>query len=190
VTAEPIVTPPAEAAPEEAQLAADDVKDAETKANKKKAPAKKGGKRVEKEEPKVEVKPVEKPVEVKKPVATKAEGGEGEPSFDALLKEAGVDGQKKEAKPKLDKQKLSGDDFKKSMAGPASKAKGCYKGTQGTAMIKLTVAPSGKISKLSVTGDFAGRSEAVCVESALKAASVPPWDGGPQTFTYSVLLSD
>jgi hypothetical protein len=189
------VEPPKEEAPAAgaAQLATDNVKDAEEKADKKKTPAKtsKGGKsKVEKEEPKEEVKPVEK-TEPKKPVATtKAEGGEGEPSFDALLKEAGVDGQKKEVKPKLDKKSLSGDDFKKGMSSPANKAKGCYKGTQGTAMVKLTVAPSGSISKLTVSGDFAGKPEASCVESALKGASFPPWDGGPQTFTYSVLLSD
>ncbi len=76
------------------------------------------------------------------------------------------------------------------MASVASKAKGCYKGTQGTAMVKLTVSPSGSVSKLSVSGEFAGKPEGSCVGAALKAASFPPWDGGPQSFTYSVLLSD
>jgi hypothetical protein len=194
VTAEPIVeatAPPVEAP--KAELATDDVKQAEDKDSKRKTPPKKGGKgKVEKDDTAKpeEVKPIEKPVDVKKPVATKTEGGEGEPSFDALLKEAGVDGQKKEAKPKLDKKSLSGDDFKKAMSAPAGKAKGCYKGTQGTAMVKLTVSPSGSISKLAVTGEFAGKPEASCIESALKSASFPPWDGGPQSFTYSVLLSD
>lgn len=195
----PAAPPPAEEAkaeapPVEAQLATDDVKDAEDKADTKKRTAKpsKGGAKtkVEKEAPKVdEQKPVEK-AEPKKPVATKGGEAEGEPSFDALLKEAGVSDQKKEAKPKLDKKSLTGDDFKKGMASVASKAKGCYKGTQGTAMVKLTVAPSGSISKLSVSGEFAGKPEGSCVESALKGASFPPWDGGPQSFTYSVLLSD
>jgi hypothetical protein len=192
----PAEVPQAEAAPAgAAELATDDVKAAEDKdANKRKTAPKttKGGKsKADKEEPtKVEeVKPIEKPEPKKQPV-TKSEGGEGEPSFDALLKEAGVDGQKKEAKPKLDKKSLSGDDFKKGMSSPANKAKACYKGTQGTAMVKLTVSPSGAISKLTVSGEFAGKPEASCVESALKSASFPPWDGGPQTFTYSVLLSD
>jgi hypothetical protein len=193
----PAAPPPVEEAkaaeaPAEAQLATDNVKDADDKADaKKRAKPSKGAKtKVEKETPKVEEqKPVEK-TEPKKPVATKGGEGEGEPSFDALLKEAGVSDQKKEAKPKLDKKSLTGDDFKKGMASVASKAKGCYKGTQGTAMVKLTVSPSGSVSKLSVSGEFAGKPEGSCVEAALKSASFPPWDGGPQSFTYSVLLSD
>ena len=48
----------------------------------------------------------------KKEEAKKSEGGEGEPSFDALLKEAGVSDAKKEAKPTLDKKSLSGGDIK------------------------------------------------------------------------------
>jgi len=200
ITAEPIPEPPAEAAKAEepaagaAQIATDAVAvptASDDKAEKKKAPSKKGSKssKADKDDDiKVEeVKPVEKP-DPKKPVATKTE--EGEPSFDALLKEDGVDGQKKEAKPKLDKKSLTSDDFKKGMSGPAGKAKGCYKGNQGTAMVKLTVSPSGSVSKLTVTGEFAGKPEASCIESALKSASFPPWDGGPQSFTYSVLLSD
>jgi hypothetical protein len=200
VTAEPIAVAeepaPAEPAKEEvaaapAQIAADDTKAsdaAETKAKKKSA---KGGKQkadTGEAEPKVEVKAPEK-VDTKKPAPAKGGEAEGEPSFDALLKEAGVT-EKKEAKPVLEKKSLTGDDFKKGIGAVTPKAKGCYKGTQGTAMVKLTVAPSGSISKVAVTGEFAGKPEAACVESAIKAATFPPWDGGPQSFTYSVLLSD
>jgi len=188
----------------EAQLATDDVKAAQDKVEEtngkasKKKPSKAGSKsKVDKEpEPKVEKTPEVKKttVDVKKPDTkadnTKGSGGEGEPSFDALLKEAGVSDQKKDTKPKLDKKSLTGDDFKKGMGSVEAKAKGCYKGTQGTAMVKLTVAPSGSISKITVSGDFAGKPEGSCVQSALKGATFPPWDGGPQSFTYSVLLSD
>lgn len=131
-------------------------------------------------------------VEAKKPSDKKgapATGGETEPSFDALLKEAGV-AEKKEQKPKLDKKSLTGDDFKKGMAGVVPKAKGCYTGTQGTATVKLTIAPSGQVTKVSVAGDFAGKPEGACIEAALRAATFPAWDGGPQTFHYAVLLSD
>lgn len=154
----------------------------------------KGKKAVEKDEPpaKVEVKAEEKKPEPTKVEPKKAGGkeGEGEPSFDALLKEAGVDGAKKQEKPKLDKKSLSADDFKKGMSGIAGKAQGCYKGNQGTAMVKLTVGPSGAVTKVTVSGPFAGTPEARCVESAVKSASFPPWDGGPQSFTYSYMLSD
>jgi hypothetical protein len=190
----PAAAPVVEAPKDEMQLATDDAKgedkaDSDKKGPKERRKPAKGAKtKVEKEEPKPEEKPeVKKP---EKPVATKGGEGEGEPSFDALLKEAGVSDQKKEVKPKLDKKSLTSDDFKKGMSSPAAKAKGCYKGTQGTAMIKLTVAPSGQISKVTVSGDFAGKAEGTCVENAIKAASFPPWDGGPQSFTYSVLLSD
>jgi hypothetical protein len=155
----------------------------------------KGKKTVEKEEPapkeetKVVVEDKKEPEKVEPKKGGKGEG-EGEPSFDALLKEAGVDDKKKEEKPKLDKKSLSADDFKKGMAGIAGKAQGCYKGTQGTAMVKLTVAPSGKVSKVAIAGQFAGSPEGNCVESAVKSASFPPWDGGPQSFTYSYMLAD
>lgn len=120
----------------------------------------------------------------------KQEGGDGEPSFDALLKEAGVSDAKKDAKPKLDKKSLSGADIKTGMAAVTGKASSCYQGTQGTATVKLTVAPSGQVSKVTVTGVFAGTPVAACVEAAVRSASFPPWDGGPQSFGYSYLLSE
>jgi hypothetical protein len=148
--------------------------------------------------PKTADKPAEKPapaaetkVEVKKDTGKKGKGGEeGEPNFDDLLKEAGVDKQKKIEKPKLANSQLSGEDFKKGMNAVAGKASACYKGTQGTASFKLIVAPSGQVSKVTVTGAFAGKPEADCVEKAVRSASFPAWDGGPQTFSYSYLLSD
>lgn len=137
-------------------------------------------KRAETEKPKVE----------KKEEVKKTEGGEGEPSFDALLKEAGVSDAKKEAKPKLDKKSLSGSDIKNGMGSVAGKAQACYAGTQGTANVKLTVSPDGKVTKVSVSGVFAGTPVASCVESAVKSAQFPAWEGGPQTFGYNYLLSE
>jgi hypothetical protein len=193
--AEPPPAPPVEEPKQEAaaQLAADNVAEekADDKARAKKTKPGKGGK-ADKEEPKTQkVDAAPEKVETKKPADTtkKGSGEEGEPSFDALLKEAGVS-EKKEAKPVLDKKSLTGDDFKKAMAAVTPKAKGCYNGTQGTATVKLTVAPSGSISKVSVGGDFAGKPEAACIESAIRGATFPPWDGGPQSFSYAVLLSD
>ena len=132
---------------------------------------------------------IDKTPPVSKVEGKKAKGEGGEPSFDDLLKEAGVD-KKKEAKPKLDKKALSGDDFKHGMASVAAKAQSCYKGTQGTASVKLTIAPSGQVSKVTVGGQFAGGPEATCVSNAVKSAAFPPWDGGPASFNYSYLLSE
>lgn len=124
------------------------------------------------------------------PKAAGSASGDEEPSFDALLKEAGVDGQKKDAKVSLDKKSLSGGDIKTGMGSVAGKAQACYAGTQGTASVKLTVAPSGQVQKVTVGGPFAGTPVASCVEAAVKSASFPPWDGGPQTISYSYLLAE
>ncbi len=136
-----------------------------------------------------ETKPAEKVVVAPKEEVKKG-GDDGEPSFDALLKEAGVSDQKKDAKVALEKKSLSGGDIKAGMGSVAGKAAKCYAGTQGSAAVKLTVAPSGQIQKVTVTGVFAGTPVAACVESAVKSASFPAWDGGPQTISYSYLLAE
>lgn len=179
------------AAPEPAPAdeTAKDEKASKGSSKKTAKPAK--GKRaaVEKAEPaKTEVKPAETKPEPKKPVDAKTKAADGE-DFDALLKEAGVQ-EKKADKPKLEKKTLSSDDFRKVMGGLEGKAKACYKGTQGNAVVKLTVAPSGQVSKLTVGGEFGGKPEAACIEKAFKSATFPPWDGAPMTYTYAVLLSD
>lgn len=134
-------------------------------------------------------KKTELPKDAPKGDGKKNEAGEGEPSFDALLKEAGVQ-DKKPAKVALDKKSLSGADFKKGMSAVAGKAQACYAGTQGTAQLKLTVTPEGAVQKVAVTGVFAGTPVAKCVETAVKGATFPAWDGGPQSFGYSYLLAE
>jgi hypothetical protein len=137
-----------------------------------------------------ETKPApDKGKDVKKPDATTKTGDSSDPDFNELLKEAGV----KEQGPKkvvLAKKELTGDDFKTGIGAVKPAAKACYKGTQGTAMTKIVIAPSGKISKVTVTGQFAGTPEGECVAAAIKAASFPPWDGGPASFSYPILLSE
>ena len=122
--------------------------------------------------------------------ATKAKASGSDESFDSLLKEAGVQEKKDNSKPVLEKKELSAGDFKTGMAAIQSKAAACYKGTQGMAQVKLVVAPSGKVSRVTVSGSFAGKPEADCVTAAVKTATFPPWDGGPQTMGYSFLLSE
>jgi len=56
--------------------------------------------------------------------------------------------------------------------------------------VKLVIAPSGSVSKVTVTGAFAGKPEADCVSAAVKSASFPAWDGPPQSFGYPILLSE
>jgi hypothetical protein len=184
------------AEPEAAAVAEDDEAKSEPRAKragkaggaKKEVEAKPETKPETKTETKTETK-VEAPKDLKRPDGSKGGEQQAEQSFDSLLKEAGVE-DKKDVKPKLDKKSLSGDDFKKGMSAVNGKAQGCYKGNQGTATVKLTIAPSGAVTKVSVGGQFAGKPEGTCVESAVKAATFPAWDGGPQSFNYSYMLSD
>jgi len=125
---------------------------------------------------------------VAKTEGKKAAGKEQDPSFDALLREAGV--KEKKDVVKLDKKELTTEEFKKGMGAITAKAQACYKGMQGSANVKLTIAPSGQVSKVTVNGAFAGKPEADCVSAAVKSASFPAWDGGPQSFGYPILLSE
>ena len=120
---------------------------------------------------------------------TPKDSKDGEPSFEDLLKEANIQ-DKQDAAPKLEKKSLSGADITKGMRGVQPRAQGCYNGTQGTAAVKLTVEPSGKVQRVVVTGAFAGTPVAACVEKAVKSATFPAWDGAPQSFGYSYLLSE
>lgn len=111
-------------------------------------------------------------------------------SLDDLLKDSNGAEVKKDTKPKLDKKQLTTGDITSGMGALTAKAQACYKGTQGTASVRVTVAPSGQVTKVSVGGAFAGKPEASCVEGLVRGLSFPPWDGGPQSFAYSYLLSE
>jgi hypothetical protein len=115
--------------------------------------------------------------------------GSDEPSFDELAREAGVT-PAKPAAPRLARKSLSADDIKRGMTAVAAQAEACFTGTAGLASVRLTVLPSGKVAKVAITGPFAGTPTAACVERAVKSAAFPPWDGGPQSFGYSYLLSE
>jgi hypothetical protein len=166
---------------------------AETKADTHKATKKGHGTKEKVETTPVkteETKPADKGKDLSKKDAPKTGSGDSaEPDFNELLKEAGVkdQGPKKQV---LAKKELTADDFKNGMSAVSSKAAGCFKGTQGTAMVKMTIAPSGQIASVKVTGQFASTPEGACVTSAVKGASFPPWDGHPASFTYPILLSE
>ncbi|HSK02486.1 MAG TPA: hypothetical protein VK932_14635, partial [Kofleriaceae bacterium] len=178
---EPAATGAGSAAPEpKADAAADRGKAAPP-------PPEKPGRSVGKYVPNV----VEDPKAPAKPKADepKKQPDPGDPDFDKLLKEAGYQAQKTEG-PKLEKKSLSGDDIKKGMNGVAAKVLACYDGQQGTASVKLTVAPTGQIQRVAVSGVFAGTPVGACVEAAVQGATFPPWDGGPQSVNYSYLLAE
>jgi flagellar motor protein MotB len=85
---------------------------------------------------------------------------------------------------------LSTEVFKQRMSTHADRAHACYKGTQANVIVKLTVAPSGQITKTVVSPPFAGKPEGDCVASVVKDITFDAWDGAAQTYSYAFLLSD
>jgi hypothetical protein len=118
-----------------------------------------------------------------------AGSGSAQVPLDQLLGESGS-AKPAPVKAKLARTSLSSDDIKRGMAAVERKAHACFAGTQGLAPVRLTVAPSGRVTKATVTGMFAGSPAGACVERAVRAARFAPWDGGPQSFNYNYLLSD
>ena len=115
--------------------------------------------------------------------------GSAQVPLDQLLGESGS-AKPAPVKAKPERTSLSSDDIKRGMAAVARKAQACFAGTQGLAPVRLTVAPSGRVTKATVSGMFAGSPTGACVERAVRAARFPAWDGGPQSFNYNYLLSD
>jgi hypothetical protein len=93
---------------------------------------------------------------------------------------------------KPDKTELTSQELRAGLKAVEGDAKACYAKHQeaGTVKVKLTIDPSGKVSKAAATGSFAGTPSGDCVASALKGATFPAWDGAPMSTQYAVLLSD
>jgi flagellar motor protein MotB len=85
---------------------------------------------------------------------------------------------------------LTAEAFKERMSALKDRAHTCYKGTMANVMVKLTVAPSGQVSKSVVAPPFAGKPEGNCVANIVKDVTFDAWDGAPQTYSFAFLLSD
>ncbi len=74
----------------------------------------------------------------------------------------------------------------------AAAAKACKKpnGPTGTAKVKVTFAPSGKVTASQVQGPpFAGTAVGNCIAAAFRSAKMPPFDGSPVSPTKSVTVN-
>jgi outer membrane protein OmpA-like peptidoglycan-associated protein len=85
---------------------------------------------------------------------------------------------------------LTADAFKQVVSAIAERTHACYKGTQANVVVKMTIAPSGQVTKLVVAAPFAGKPEGDCIAGIIKSVTFAAWDGAPQTFSSSFLLSD
>jgi hypothetical protein len=50
--------------------------------------------------------------------------------------------------------------------------------------VKLTIDPSGKVTRAATQGEFSGTPFDSCLGSAIKAISFPPYEGDPVSLTY------
>jgi hypothetical protein len=117
-----------------------------------------------------------------------------EHTVDDLLREAGVDpnAKPKDDGPKLEKKSLNAGDIRKAMSALNGRAQGCYAKhhQSGSVAVRLTVEPSGKVTKSVTTGSFAGTPTGDCVADVAGNASFPAWDGKVMTVNYSYFLSE
>ena len=133
------------------------------------------------------------------PAPVKAKPADGTRTLDDLLNDAsggasgGGDsggGARAEAKPA--KKDLDRSDIKTAMGSVQGQAQACRDqfGVAGTVAVKVVVAPSGPVTKVTTTGSFAGTPTGDCVAAAVRDASFPSWEGAPMTIQYSFLLSE
>jgi hypothetical protein len=127
---------------------------------------------------------------VPKPLSPPPSAGSDAPSLDQLMQEAGEPKAAPPPKPTTGRSELSAADIKRGMAVAEARAKTCFAGSQGMAQLQLSVAPTGRVARVSLFGPFASTPVGVCIERAVRAAVFPPWDGAPQSFRYNFLLAD
>ena len=84
---------------------------------------------------------------------------------------------------------LTAEAFKQRMSTLKDRAQACYKGNPANVMVKLTVAPSGQVTKTVVSPPFAGKPEGDCITNIVKDITFDAWDGGAQTYSFAFLLS-
>ncbi|MEZ4401991.1 MAG: hypothetical protein R3B06_18315 [Kofleriaceae bacterium] len=121
----------------------------------------------------------------------------GEKSIEDLLNDASGGA----AKPKDDdvatdsgpqKKSLESREIKAGLSAVAGKAQGCFGkyGVAGLVKVKVTIAPSGTVTKADATGSFAGTPTGGCVADAAKGATFPAWSGAPMSISYSYTLQE
>jgi predicted Zn finger-like uncharacterized protein len=79
---------------------------------------------------------------------------------------------------------------KSALVTAANGAAGCKQegGPTGTGRALVTFAPSGRVTKAEITGDFAGTSVGGCVARLFRAARVPKFGGDPTTVSKNFTI--
>ncbi len=77
---------------------------------------------------------------------------------------------------------------KAALRNAAGAASGCPSDKPGVASVAITFAPSGRVTSSQVSGSFAGTTTGGCIASAMRGASVPPFEGGPVSVNWKVTI--
>ena len=105
---------------------------------------------------------------------------------------------KPEAKPAAEEPAATGNEFNRGAAaaalgGAASSARSCKKkpdDPSGTGRVKVTFAPSGKVTTANIEGPpFAGTSTGGCIAALFRGAHVPAFDGAAVSVTKSFTIN-
>jgi predicted Zn finger-like uncharacterized protein len=90
----------------------------------------------------------------------------------------------------------SGKDFDRgaaaaALSGAAGAARGCKTGDgpTGAAHVRITFAPSGSVTSVTVDAPFSGTSVGSCITSAFKGAHVPAFDGSPVVVPKTISIN-
>jgi len=137
----------------------------------------------------------EKSEKLAEPVAAaepKKTTSSGDKSLDDLLSTA-LEGKAKPApaKPAASENlpaTPSREDVLGAMKGVAGKVSGCAGGQSGIAMAKVTVAGSGKVNSVDVSGQFAGTPMASCISKEVAKAKFSKFSQATFSFSYPFKL--
>jgi hypothetical protein len=152
------------------------------------APQDRGSGAVDRPVAKVPGPPGKRPGNVKSP--SKGGGDDVEIELPGFAGQGAAGKKIKSSKPRPDRTPLSSDDIARAMTAVAGQVRACVAGAGAAASLRLTVAPSGRIAQVAVTGPLAGTPAAACLARAVQAATFPAWSGAPQSFDYSYPRSD
>ena len=85
---------------------------------------------------------------------------------------------------------LSQDQIKSGMGGVKGRVTACYEklNVAGLAKVSVSIAKSGKVTKVVNTGEFKGSPTGECVAEAVRGAVFPRFRGKPLTISYTFLL--
>ena len=84
-----------------------------------------------------------------------------------------------------DTEPVSSADLKRALDNKVTaQVRACLDGKPGSATVRLSVAPTGRIQGVAVTGPLAGTPAAACVERVVRTIRLPPWEGPPESRDY------